>query len=61
MGVGANESPFLSNCSSGGVSVCVLRLCMPMSDLVLFFGLSLKNDQFSFVSWLVDVSLGFFS
>ena len=42
--MGANDKPFLSNCSSCGVRVCVL--CMPKLYFVFVFGLSLKNDQF---------------
>ena len=34
IGVGAKDKPFLSNCSSCVVRDCVLKLCMPMSDLV---------------------------
>ena len=34
MGVGAKDRPFLSNCNSCTVSDLVLKLCIPMSDLV---------------------------
>ena len=39
MGVGENESPFLRRCMSCWLSAPLLRLCMPMSGLVVVFGL----------------------
>ena len=61
MGVGINERPLVSSCTSCGLSVYLLKLCMLKLGFVKFFGLTLKNDLVSFASLLVVLMLCFFS